>query len=68
MRPTAKARAGVLLSAGHSKQCLLCPDVVPFYPRSSVLSPGSEEPRRARWGPVAMGHPPWGSSMGFMYR
>ena len=32
--------------------------------RSPVLSPGSKEPRRVT-GPAAMGHPPWGSSMGF---
>ena len=32
--------------------------------RSPVLSPGSKEPRRET-GPAAMGHPPWGSSMGF---
>ena len=32
--------------------------------RSPVFSPGSMEPRREA-GPAAMGHPPWGSSMGF---
>ena len=32
--------------------------------RSPVFSPGSKEPRREA-GPAAMGHPPWGSSMGF---
>ena len=32
--------------------------------RSPVFSPGSTEPRREA-GPAAMGHPPWGSSMGF---
>ena len=32
--------------------------------RSPVFSAGSMEPRREA-GPAAMGHPPWGSSMGF---
>ena len=35
-----------------------------FYPRA--LDPGSKQPRRET-GPAAMGHPLWGSSMGFTW-